>query len=122
MDFQVNGIKYKAGTLPAIKQFHIVRRCAPLLAGITDKDKALKTIFYGIGALKDEDVDYVLFGLLECVERDNHPHGWAKVSTGKSLMFQDIDLAAMMQIASKAFQANFQGFLAALPSDFNAVK
>lgn len=116
MDFEVGGIKYKAGKLPAIKQFHIVRRCAPLLAGITDKDKALETIFNGIGTLKDEDVDYVLFGLLECVERDNNPHGWAKVSTGKSLMFQDIDLSIMLQIAAKAFQENYAGFLSAMPS------
>lgn len=116
MDFEVGGIKYKAGKLPAIKQFHIVRRCAPLLAGITDKDKALETVFNGIGTLKDEDVEYVLFGLLECVERDNHPHGWAKVSTGKSLMFQDIDLSTMLQIATKAFQENYAAFLSAMPS------
>lgn len=124
MDFIVNGINYKAGTLPAIKQFHVIRRCAPLLAGIADKNKALEGIFNAIGTLKDDDAEFILFGLLSCVEREQTGIGWAKIttSTGNSLMFQDIDLAAMMQIAFKAFQANFQGFLAALPSDFNAVK
>lgn len=122
MDFQVNGVSYKAGKLPAMKQFHIVRRCAPLLAGITDKDKALESIFNGIGSLKDEDADYILFGLLSCVQRDRAPHGWANVCSGTSLMFDDIDLGAMLQIAAKAFQENFSGFLAALPSDFNVAK
>ena len=122
MDFQVKGINYKAGKMPAMKQFHIVRRCAPLLAGITDKDKALESIFNGIGNLKDEDADYILFGLLSCVQRDRSPNGWANVSTGTSLMFDDIDLGAMLQIAAKAFQENYAGFLDAVPLDLLAGK
>lgn len=119
MDFQVNGVNYKAGKLPAMKQFHIVRRCAPLLAGITDKDKALESIFNGIGNLKDEDADYILFGLLACVQRDRSPHGWANICTGTSLMFDDIDLVAMLQIAAKAFQENFSSFLDVAGSALN---
>lgn len=122
MDFSVNGVNYKAGKLPAMKQFHIVRRCAPLLAGISDKDKVLESIFNGLGNLKDEDSEYILFGLLACVQRDRSPHGWANICTGSSLMFDDIDLFAMMQIATKAFQENFAGFLSALPSDLLAGK
>lgn len=122
MDFVINGINYKASKLPAIKQFHIVRRVAPLLAGMTDKDKALEGIMNGIGSLKDEDANYILFGLLSCVEREQVGHGWAKVCVGESLMFQDIDLGVMFQIATKAFQENYQSFFNALPSDFNVVK
>ena len=122
MDFAINGVNYKASKLPAIKQFHIVRRVAPLLAGMADKDKALEGIMNGIGSLKDEDANYILFGLLACVEREQSGHGWAKVSVGESLMFQDIDLGVMFQIATKAFMENYQGFFNALPSDFNVVK
>jgi hypothetical protein len=122
MDFQVNGVSYKAGKLPAMRQFHIVRRCAPLLAGIADKDKALESIFNGIGNLSDEDADYILFGLLSCVQRDRSPHGWANVSTGSSLMFDDIDLGAMLQISAKAFSENFSSFLDAIPSDLIVTK
>ena len=119
MDFAINGVNYKAAKLPAIKQFHIVRRVAPLLAGMTDKDKALEGIMNGIGSLKDEDANYILFGLLACVEREQSGHGWAKVSVGESLMFQDIDLGVMFQIATKAFQENYSGFLDGLGSNLN---
>lgn len=119
MDFAINGVNYKAAKLPAIKQFHIVRRVAPLLAGMTDKDKALEGIMNGIGSLKDEDANYILFGLLACVEREQVGHGWAKVSVGESLMFQDIDLAVMFQIATKAFQENYSGFLEGMGSNLN---
>jgi len=116
MDFAINGVNYKASKLPAMKQFHIVRRVAPLLAGMADKDKALEGIMNGIGSLKDEDANYILFGLLSCVEREQVGHGWAKVCTGESLMFQDIDLAVMFQIATKAFMENYSGFIQGLPS------
>lgn len=119
MDFAINGVNYKASKLPAIKQFHIVRRVAPLLAGMTDKDKALEGIMNGIGSLKDDDANYILFGLLSCVEREQVGHGWAKVSVGESLMFQDIDLGVMFQIATKAFQENYGGFLEGLGSTLN---
>lgn len=121
MDFAINGVNYKASKLPAIKQFHIVRRVAPLLAGMTDKDKALEGIMNGIGSLKDEDANYILFGLLSCVERDNSPHGWAKVKTPGAdvLQFDDIDLGVMFQIATKAFMENYSGFLDGLGSTLN---
>lgn len=119
MDFVINGVNYKASKLPAIKQFHIVRRVAPLLAGMTDKDKAIEGIMNGIGSLKDEDANYILFGLLSCVEREQLGHGWAKVCTGESLMFQDIDLGVMFQIATKAFQENYGGFLGEMGSALN---
>jgi len=122
MDFQINGVNYKANRLPTTKQFHIVRRCAPLLAGITDKDKALESIFNGIGNLKDDDADFILFGLLASVQRDQSPHGWSNITVGNSLMFDDIDLPVMLQIAAKVFEVNFSGFLAALPSDLRVGK
>ena len=116
MDFIVNGVNYKAAKLPAIKQFHLIRRLAPVMAHITNPDNALAGIANAIGELKDEDANYVLFGLLGVVEREQPPHGWAKITVGESLMFQDIGLVEMMQIATKSFQGNFSDFLGKLPS------
>lgn len=110
MDFIVNGVNYKAAKLPALKQFHLIRRLAPVMAHITNPDDALAGIANAISELKDEDANYVLFGLLGVVEREQPPHGWAKISVGESLMFQDIGLVEMMQIAAKSFQGNFGDF------------
>lgn len=124
MEFTVNGENYKASKLPAIKQFHIVRRFAPLLAGLNGNSNPIEGIMNGIGGLSDEDANYILFGLLSCVEREQPGHGWAKVKnpTADILQFVDIDLGAMFQIATKAFQENFASFLDALPSALNAEK
>ncbi len=117
MDFIVGGVNYKAAKLPAIKQFHLIRRLAPVMANLTNPDEAIEGIANAIGELKDEEANYVLFGLLGCVEREQPPHGWAKITVGESIMFQEIDLVELMQIAAKSFQANFGDFLGKLPSD-----
>ena len=116
MDFQINGIDYKAGKLHAKQQFHIVRRLAPILSGVVGKGEAevLSGIAEAIASLNDADADFVLFGLLACVERKDPTGGWAKVSVGESLMYQDIDLVVMLQIAAKAFEGNFSGFFQGL--------
>jgi len=116
MDFQVNGIDYKSGKLNAKQQFHIVRRMAPILSGVVGKSEGdvLNGIATALASLNDVDADFVLFGLLGCVERKDSTGGWGKVSTGENLMYQDIDLVAMMQIAMKAFEGNFSAFFKGL--------
>lgn len=119
MEFELNGHTYRAGKLNARDQFHIVRRLAPVLgnaAGSSGMD-ALPPIADAIASLSDEQADYVLFGLLRCVQR-KQPQGlgWAAVSTEHSLMYDDITMPVMMQLAWKALQHNMADFLHALPS------
>jgi len=119
VDFTINGFDYKAGKLNAKQQFHIVRRVAPVLAGLAggkDENDILKGAMSAISSLSDSDADFVLFGLLGCVERKDPTGGWGKVSTGELLMYADIDFAIMLQIAAKAFEVNFAGFLGGLGS------
>lgn len=117
MDIELNGHSYKCGTIDARKQFHIVRRLAPVMGSVAKGGEALDSIASAIGKLSDEDADYVIFGLLACVTRkQENGLGWAKVSNGNAMMFSDISMADMIQLAYRAFEANMQDFFAVIRS------
>lgn len=137
-DFEIGGRKFKVGKLNTFKQFHIVRRIAPILAdllpAITEIQKQSKTkkfeinednfeetakilapILTGFSKLSDNDSEFVLHGLLSGVEIQIG-NTWSKVATENMLMVQDLDLPSMLQIAGRSFVANLSSFFATLPA------
>jgi len=126
MEFELNGQTYRTGKIDARSQFHIVRRLAPVLGEIAPAAAggnmggldALPPLANAIAKLSDADADYCLFGLLAVVSRKQpQGTGWGPVSTGNTLMYADIDMVGMLQLAWKALEFNMSGFFAALPSD-----
>jgi len=129
MEFELAGKKYKVGKIDARLQFHIVRRLAPVLSelapalrakkdGDGDGIQALVPLAGAIAKLSDEDADYCIFGLLKAVYRDQGQGlGSGPVSTGTSLMYDDITMPIMLQLAWKSLSFNMSGFFDALPSD-----
>ena len=69
MDFELNGKEYRAGVIDARKQFHIVRRLAPIFGNMAAGGDTAVMLANAIGSLSDDDADYVLFGLLAVVKR-----------------------------------------------------
>lgn len=114
---EVGGHKYRIGRIDARKQFHVARRLAPLLAGmsgIPDKSAGfaafLGPLADALSGMSDEDVDYVLDVCLSVCQRiqpNGHP---APVMTRGGLMFEDIDMGQMIQLAVKVIQENLGGF------------
>lgn len=129
MDFELNGHTYRAGTIDARTQFHIVRRLAPvfgelvpaLRGGKADGLDALPAIAGALAKLSDAEADYCLFGLLKPLAR-KQPNGlgWGPVCTGETVLYDDITMPALMQLAWQSFSFNLSGFFAALPSDLTA--
>lgn len=131
LTFEVGGKKYTADMLDAMRQFHILRRMAPILAGLLPAGVALKDmqsvlqkevaavlpgLADALSKLKDEDADFVLFGLLSVVKQEqSNGLGWANVVVGKTLMFNDISMPDLIKLAFKSGQHNFQDFLSAPP-------
>lgn len=137
-EFELNGRKFKIGKLNAFKQFHIVRRIAPILADLLpaigemqklqkiksnkteaesfdEMAKVLAPLLTGFSKLSDQDSEFVLFGLLSCVE--THSMGaWSYVVRDSMLMSQDLELPALIQIAGRSFMANLSSFFAVLPA------
>ena len=119
---EIKGKTYRSGRMDARRQFHVLRRLAPLLSGLTDLAAlkadplaAIGPLAETVAAMKDADMDYVLDACLEVTERKQTAGGWAKVMVGGSLMFEDLDMADMLRLAGAALQENMAGFFDALP-------
>lgn len=133
LEFSHGGHTYRANKLPAMKQFHILRRLAPILsdmAGLAVKPGSadsrdiaagLEPLARGIGTMSDQDAEYVLMGCMEAVERKQGAGGWAGLTSGGKLMFEDVDMTAMLHIAWQVLQHNLSGFFAGLPQGFAGV-
>jgi hypothetical protein len=114
---EVGGQKYRIGRIDARKQFHVARRLAPLLAGMSgvpDKTAGfaafLGPLTDALSGMSDEDVDYVLdicLGVCQRIQSNGHP---AAVMVRGGLMFEDIDMGQMIQLAVKVIQENLGGF------------
>lgn len=139
VEFTHNGHTYRAGRLNAKQQLHVLRRLAPLfsglmesgalarakgvkkpediMAGLTGDDVSgiFKALGDAVATLPDADVDYVLDTCLAGVERQQAGGGWAKVMSAGQLMFQDLDMAGMLQITWQVIQHNLTGFFGMLP-------
>ena len=125
MDFEIAGQQYRSGKMDAFRQFHVSRRLAPVLSGLAAGASAaaggdpeqefaafLQPLVNGIASMSDADCDYVLHACLGVVKRQQG-NAWAPIfiTQGNSLMFDDIDLAVMLQIASRVIQDNLGNFI-----------
>lgn len=125
-EFEVAGQTYRSGKMNARTQWHVLRRAAPIvgpiqsLASGAPSGEAFAIMAKAIASLSDEEADYILDECLAVVERQQGPTAWAKIkmSSGPGLMFDDIDMMAMLAIASHVMRDNyaavFQGGLATL--------
>jgi len=125
MEFDVMGITYKVRKLPAMRQFHIVRRLLPVLSELAPAASkgangidVLPLLSKTISGMSDTDADYVIYGLLAAVQRNQGQGlGWADVTNGTALMYDDVPMSAVLQLVWKALTHNLSDFFAALPSD-----
>lgn len=136
-DFTIGDKKFKLNKIDAFKQFHIVRRIAPILAdvlpilgkiskpanieGLSETEKfdefakMAAPLMNGLSKLSDEDSNKVLLGLLSAVEIQQEAGNWAKVATDGSIMFSNLELPVLLQLAGKSFAFNMSGFFSMLP-------
>lgn len=133
-EIQIGDHVYRLGKLNAFAQFHIARRLAPVLGslgaaavslpsamdgavavGESDTLSVLGPIADAVSKMSDVDVDYVLNTCLSVCARQQGAQ-WARVQApGGGLMFQDIDLSALMQLAFAVIRENLGNFFPAAP-------
>ena len=133
-EFQINGHTYRAGKMNAKRQMHVMRRVAPVLPNVAglatifsgrdpgsvtlmELSPALSPIANAISHMSDDDCEYVLDACLSVVQRQQ-AQSWAPLwnQAAGAPQFADVELPAMLQIASRVLQENFAGFLGGLPS------
>lgn len=130
--FSIGERQFKLSKINAMKQYHIVRRIAPILGDMlpamkdiakahdskdmTEEQKLEKAVQFagpimtGISKLSDKDSEVVLYGLLAAVEIKQAEGNWAKIVVGDQLMFDNLDLPTMLQAAGRSFMFNMAGF------------
>jgi hypothetical protein len=137
--FKIGEHDFKLNKINAFKQFHVVRRVAPILGklGIVlpelaksakkgehksqdeqfeEMAKFLEPIMDGFSKLSDEDSEFVLIQLLCAVEvHQKQFNTWARMASDKGLMFDQFELPVLLQCAGRSFMFNLSGFFASLP-------
>jgi len=112
---ELNGETYKFGKMPVKVQFHVARRLAPLLAGMSGGSAAgfmgiLGSMAEALSRMTDEDTDYVLDKCMTVCHRKQGERWAPMTNSAGHLMFQDIDLQTMMRLAVGAIQYNLGAF------------
>lgn len=125
-EVQIGEDLYQIGKLPAMTQFHVVRRIGPVLASmgvsITEmaaSGKSLRadvdllsimgTVSEVVAHMSNDDVEYVIYACLGVVRRKQGERFMA-VMTGKNFQFQDIDMNKMLRLTVEVLKENLGGF------------
>lgn len=131
LEFEIAGHRYRAEKLDAFRQLHVSRKIAPIvpkllpmflkfaetgdaikndLAGMA---QAFEPLAQALADMPDADCEYVFNACLGVVAR-NQQGNWASIWTNGGLMFDDIDLGTMVQIAAKVIWDSLGNFIQGL--------
>lgn len=139
IEFQLGARDYRMDKLNAIQQFHVSRKIAPLipalipvflqiakkgekgLGSLANEESLaqigplLQPFADSIASLPDATVDYLIDTCLSVVRR-NREGNWAPVwsSQHKTLMFDDMDLGALMPLIVRVITENLGPFIKGL--------
>lgn len=127
MNLNINQQTYQIGKLPALTQFHVLRRLTPGLAAVGLSFEQIKTLtpekMWGLlmpvsqflATMPEEDANYVIFSCLGAVKRQAGGDGrFADVAVQGRLMFDDIDMLVMVRLTVEVLRENLAGFLTGL--------
>lgn len=124
-EFTVRGHTYKTRRLPAMEQFHVMRRLAPIINHLGDLSSlqsatgldALGPVAQAIANLPDDHCNFIFATCLGACDRRQEGGSWAPVwSKGaKGPMFEDVDLLAMLEITMRVIQEALGDFFPDLP-------
>lgn len=131
IEFEVNGVQYRAGQMDARRQFHVMRRLLPLVKEVpqlvnpqADPLASLGPLLASLGSMADAEFDYVIDACLSVVQRQDHSTAtWAPiVASNGMIVYDDIkdDLGALTQIMIPVIKGNLEGFFRGLPKDLLA--
>lgn len=118
-EFQVGDHTYVAGKMNAKQQFHVARRILPVLAGAGKDGDVMDKIrgaAYALSEASDADADYVIDHCLAVVKRKmENGKGYTQIISAGRLMFEDMTMLEMLQIAGEVLVFNLGNFSDALP-------
>lgn len=137
-EFTIAGHVYRADKLDAFKQLHVARKIGPVIPALFPLYAALRAgelnadgltgiagpatvLFEAAANLPQEDIDYVLGACLAVTRRENGKT-WTPVAHQGTVMFDDIDGHAMLQIAFEVCKFSLASFISGLLSSLDISK
>lgn len=128
LEFEINGVQYRAQTMDARRQFHVARRLSAVLSPSADAlgkvapDADSKTnivaaingFFDALSSLPDDQLDYVIDACLDTVSRKDGTQ-WSPIRRGGAMMY-DLDLYTQGAIVYHVVRGALDGFFASLPA------
>ena len=128
IEFEINGVQYRAQAMDARRQFHVARRLSAVLApsadaiGKSKDDKSVKGgiiaaldgFFEALSTLPDDQLDYVIDACLDTVSRKDGTQ-WSPIRRGGAMMY-DLDLYTQGAIVYHVVKGALDGFFASLPA------
>lgn len=130
-EFEINDVWYRTGKLDAFKQFHLFRKLMPLFSGMGEtaasqvaqaaqaagasddviRWSSLGPIAQAVAEMTQQDSEYIIKTCLAVCQRKNPVGQWTRLTTPQGdLMFEDIDLQVMLQLAFAVIQDNLAPF------------
>ena len=127
IEFEINGVQYRAQAMDARRQFHVARRLSAVLSPSADAlgkvapDADSKTgivaaingFFDALSSLPDDQLDYVIDACLDTVSRKDGTQ-WSPIRRGGAMMY-DLDLYTQGAIVYHVVKGALDGFFASLP-------
>ena len=128
LEFEINGVQYRAQTMDARRQFHVARRLSSVLSPSADAigkltpnaDSkanivvAIDGFFDALSTMPDAQLDYVIDACLDTVSRKDGG-AWSPIRRGGAMMY-DLDLYTQGAIVYHVVRGQFDGFFASLPA------
>lgn len=121
-EVEIEERKYRTGKLDAFKQFHLVRKLMPLFSGLgetfahmpaqtggDDFWKSLAPIAQAVSEMSTEDSEWIVKTCLSVVTVWNG-RSWTPIMTNGQLMFDDMEMMAMIQLSFAVIQDNLGSF------------
>ena len=124
-EIELGGQVYRTGRIDTIKQFHVARRLAPVVASVgtsmfvppKDKEMTKEELLFHmfepamlvVSKMSDEDVNYIIGACLSVAQRKSGDK-WAAVMTGGQIMFQDMDMSTTMRLTMDTLRGNLGDF------------
>ncbi len=115
IEFDVGGNTYSASRLDAFTALHAGRRLAPLMGYITASGGTFASVIEALAMARQDDLDYIVHNALKSVKRKSGT-AWAPVYNVQAakLSFEDIDALQMLEITSRALEADVLPFFKGL--------
>lgn len=137
-EIRIGDSTYQIGKLPAMTQFHVVRRVGPVIAtmgntvtklmanggNLGDEGNLMQVmgvVSEVVAKMSDADVEYVIYACLAQVKRKQGER-FAPFMTGNQFMFQaDTDMQLMMRLTFETLRENLGSFFP-VPPDAASMK